>query len=126
MKDSKQKSAVDYINSHNLTGIKAGQKPHAFLEIWMVVVEDRIFARSWELAERSWYNTFLKESEGKLKCGDQEFNISANIPDDLKKITSKINTAYLDKYNSGENSKYATGITKPAHFDKTMEFVVIE
>lgn len=79
----------------------------------MVVVENRIFARSWGFAESSWYNAFLNDPDGKIKCGDQEF-----------KITAKINAAYLDKYNSGDNSKYAVGITQKKHSDKTMEFIL--
>lgn len=126
MQHKNQESAVHYISSNNLTGIKAGQERPSFLEIWMVVVDERIFARSWGFAAKSWYNTFLTEPHGKIKCGDQEFNIVAKIPDDLYEITSKINTAYLDKYNSGDNAKYATGITEPQHSDKTMEFVVLE
>ncbi|RTZ46692.1 hypothetical protein EJ377_22175 [Chryseobacterium arthrosphaerae] len=53
-------SAHAYIQSHNLIGIKAGAERPDFLEIWMVIVRNRIFARSWGLAERSWYTAFLK------------------------------------------------------------------
>ena len=47
-------TAIQYINSHNLIGIKAGKERETFLEIWMVTVENRIFARSWGFAEKSW------------------------------------------------------------------------
>lgn len=119
-----KKDPVKYINSHNLIGIKAGSERETFLEIWMVTVDKRIFARSWGFAEKSWYNTFLKDENGQIQCGDQIFNIKAKIPDDLDDLNDKINKAYLDKYNSGENSFYAIGITEQNHVEKTMEFVI--
>lgn len=117
--------AIQYINSHNLIEIKAGNERETFLEIWMVIVGDRIFARSWGFAERSWYNTFLKDNSGQIKCGNEIFDIKAQIPNDLNEIEQQINEAYLAKYDSGENSFYAQGIIKKEHADKTMEFIVL-
>ncbi|MCT2563750.1 DUF2255 family protein [Chryseobacterium herbae] len=118
--------ALHYINSHNLTEIKAGNHRTTFLEIWMVTVNDRIFARSWGLAEKSWYNTFLKDPEGQIRCGDEIFNIKALVPDNLKELTPDINTAYLTKYNTAVNLKYSKGIVEQKHVEKTIEFVICE
>lgn len=118
--------AIDYINSHTLTGIKAGLARESFLDIWMVVVDNRIFARSWGFAERSWYNSFLQDPNGQLKCGERIIPIKALIPTDNAEMTDKINAAYLSKYNSEHNIEYAQGITQSAHIERTMEFVVLE
>lgn len=93
-----------------------------FLDIWMVIVDDRIFARSWGFAERSWYNTFLKVPIGEIKCGKSIFSIKASIPIDNGEMTEKINTAYLTKYS---NFKYSKGIIKKNHIEKTMEFLIV-
>ena len=119
------KNAIQYIESHNLIGIKAGKERESFLEIWMVTVENRIFARSWGFAERSWYNTFLKDNLGEIKCGETIYKIEARIPLDLADIENKINQAYLEKYDSGDNSFYAKGIIEKEHVEKTMEFVIL-
>ncbi|WP_312557958.1 DUF2255 family protein [Empedobacter brevis] len=116
----------NYISTHNLIGLKAGLSRENFLDIWMVIVENRIFARSWGFAEKSWYNTFLVENEGELRCGDLIVKIKAQIPNDLNQISAEINKAYLDKYNYGDNSVYAKGIIGQEHVDKTMEFIVAE
>lgn len=115
--------ALNFINSNRLTGIKAGAERETFLDIWMVVVEDRIFARSWGFAEKSWYNTFLKEPFGQIKCGDVVLPIKASPVTDVD-LNDKINRAYLEKYDHGEGSFYAQGIIQPQHVDKTMEFEV--
>ncbi len=118
-------TAIQYINSHNLIGIKAGKERETFLEIWMVTVENRIFARSWGFAEKSWYNTFLKDNLGEIKCGETIYKIEARIPEDLSELEGKINQAYLDKYDFGENSFYAKGIIEEKHVAKTMEFLIL-
>ena len=121
-----QNEAINYINSHNFIGIKAEKERETFLEIWMVTVNNRIFARSWGFAERSWYNTFLNDSNGEIKCGNRVFKIRADIPKDLDALNEKISQAYLDKYDSGDNSYYAQGITEQSHVEKTMEFIIQE
>lgn len=120
-----KEKAIQYINSNNIIEIKAGSERENFLEIWMVTISDRIFARSWGFAERSWYNTFLKDNSGQIKCEEDVFDIKAQIPNDLDEIEEQINQAYLDKYDSDRNSFYAQGIIKKEHADKTMEFIVL-
>jgi hypothetical protein len=118
--------AIDHIQSNNLIGLKAGSKRETFLEIWMVVVANRIFARSWGFAEKSWYNTFLADNKGQIKCGDTIYKIEAVIPKDLYELTEQVNAAYLNKYNFGSNAAYAQGIIEQKHIDKTMEFILSE
>ncbi|OUL63073.1 DUF2255 family protein [Flavobacterium sp. AJR] len=116
---------IDFIENNNLIGIKAGNERLNFLNIWMVTVDNRIFARSWGFAERSWYNTFLKDADGEIKCRERVIKISAVIPKDIALLNKKINEAYLKKYDSGNNSFYAHGIIKEEHIAKTMEFIVL-
>lgn len=119
-------TAIKYIQANNHIGIKAGTERDSFLEIWMVVVDNRIFARSWGLAERSWHHTFLQNQEGEIKCGSEVFKIGAQIPTDEADLMKKINEAYLSKYSgTAHNKKYADGIIKQAHIEKTMEFNVL-
>lgn len=115
--------ALAWINSHTLTGIKAGTDRDRFLDIWMVVVDGRIFARSWGLSERSWYTAFLQHGAGEIRCGEDTFAITARIPGDLQGLTLRIDQAYLDKYNHGDNAFYAQGIVRPEHAACTMEFI---
>ena len=43
----------------------------------------------------------------------------------MKILPDYVHRAYLDKYDSGENSFYANGIIKEKHVAKTMEFVIL-
>ncbi|PTT02295.1 DUF2255 domain-containing protein [Pedobacter sp. HMWF019] len=117
-------SFLDYIKTHNLTGIKAGNTRENFLNIWMVVVQDRVFARSWGFAERSWFHSFSQGAEGAILAGASIVAVRGVLPEDLKELTNSINQAYLDKYDTGgDNSFYAKGIIEPEHIKFTMEFI---
>ena len=122
----KKALVLNYIKTNNLIGIKAGLQRQTFLDIWMVIVNNRIFARSWGLSDKSWYNSFLQDSTGQLKCGDTIFNIKAIVPANKNNLTSEINNAYLKKYNTGHNIPYAKGIIEPKHVEKTLEFIIEE
>jgi hypothetical protein len=41
------------IRDGKILGIRAGTQPHRFIGIWAVVVEGRVFVRSWSLKPRS-------------------------------------------------------------------------
>ena len=118
--------ALDYIQNNTIIGIKAGHQRPKFLEIWMVVVQNRIFARSLGLAERSWYHTFLKDSAGEIQCGETIYPIKAIIPEDISSLTEEINQAYLTKYNSGHNIPYSQAIIHEKYVAQTMEFIVLD
>ncbi|MDH6253685.1 hypothetical protein M2347_003412 [Chryseobacterium sp. H1D6B] len=118
-----KETALKYICENEITGIKAGLQRETFLEIWMVVVDNRIFARSWGFAERSWYNSFLEDPMGQIQCGDAILSINAHIPADINDLTPQINNAYLTKYST---KQFAKPITDQKHAEKTMEFVICE
>ena len=123
---SNYQQAINFIKNNNRIGIKAGKERPGFLEIWMVIVDGRIFARSWGLAERSWYNAFLNNPNGEIECGEKVIAIKASIPKDLADLTEHINKAYKDKYPSERNKKYVDGIIQYKHVERTMEFEVID
>ncbi|HEX8176312.1 MAG TPA: DUF2255 family protein [Pyrinomonadaceae bacterium] len=58
---------LEAVRDGKIIGIRAGTAPHRFIGIWAVVVEGRVFVRSWSLKPRSWYRTFLLEPRGAIK-----------------------------------------------------------
>jgi len=66
------------VKKEKILGIRAGtESTHRVIGIWAVVVEGRIFARSWSLKPRSWWRTFLEDPERSLVVGEQEYAIRA-------------------------------------------------
>src|SRR5215510_14812915 len=85
------------INETQITSVRAGEGREKFTGIWMVVVDDRIFGRSYYGAERSWY-TALSKGKCELKCGNEIIPVKGVKPNDITKINKAINRAYEKKY----------------------------
>lgn len=86
--------------------IRAGSGSHRFIGIWVVVVKDRVFVRSWSVKPNGWYRAFLKEPRGAIRVGDQEMAVSALRTTD-KRVNDAVDRAYLDKYSTPASLKYA-------------------
>src|SRR5436190_24321682 len=65
------KAFLKCIEETQITSVRVGKDRTKFTGIWMVEVDGRIFARSYNLAERSWYTSFLNGSDGDIKCGKE-------------------------------------------------------
>ncbi|RFN59488.1 DUF2255 family protein [Marixanthomonas ophiurae] len=111
-----------HLKNHNYTEIKGGIERKNFLEIWVVAVDNRIFARSWNKSAKSWFTAFIETGVGQLKYGEKIINVEGEKLDKTNKIQQSINEAYLSRYNQKENIYYSEGITKPEYLDYTMEF----
>lgn len=114
---------VACVNRSSLVGVSAGAGRSAPLQIWVVAVESRLFARSWGLSERSWYSAFLNGSHGFLECEGRRIPVVGRRPHDFEAISRLIDAEYLRKYDRGENSKYARGILTHEHVLRTLEFI---
>lgn len=114
------------INETQITGVRAGKGREKFTGIWMVVVKDRIFGRSYYLSERSWYTALLKGDNGDIKCGKEILPVKGLKPRDINTITKAINKAYKKKYLvKAYNKKWVDGLCEPERVARTMEFVPV-
>lgn len=114
-----------YLQAHTLVGIKGGAADRSFLDIWMVEVDGRVFARSWAKSARSWFTAFQAEGVGQIRYGGQVLDVrglQADASD--RELMTAIDAAYLKKYVQAENVKYAEGIAQKAYWAYTMEFLL--
>jgi len=118
------KELIEYLNKNTLIEIKGGLEREKFIKIWMVNVDDRIFARSWNKSKKSWFTEFQKVGVGQVKFGEKILNVFGKKTQKDDGINEKIDEAYLRKYRQPENIDYAKGITQPEYADYTMEFKI--
>lgn len=104
--------------------IRAGTEPHRFIGIWVVVVEGRVFVRSWSIKPRSWYRTFLEEPRGTINVDGREIEIRA-IQTRSERLKKAIDEAYLAKYNTPGSLKYARDLGLKKSRDTTTELVPV-
>jgi hypothetical protein len=112
------------IREGKILGIRAGTQPHRIIGIWAVVVEGRVFVRSWSLKPRSWYRTFLEEPRGVVQVAGREIAVRA-VRTRSERLKDAIDRAYLEKYNTPGSVKYARDLGRAKSRDTTTELVPI-
>lgn len=100
--------------------IRAGTGPHRFIGIWVVVVNDRVFVRSWSVKPRGWFRTFLEQPRGTVQIAEREIKVRAVRARD-KCLRDAVDRAYLDKYNSRGAIKYARDLGSAKSRATTLE-----
>ena len=110
------------IRDGKILGLRAGTQPHRFIGIWVVVVEGRVFVRSWSLKPRSWYRTFLEEPQGAIQVADREIAVRA-VRTRSERLKDAVDRAYLEKYKTPGSIKYAQDLGSEKSRATTTELV---
>ena len=113
---------LEAIRDNKILGIRAGAQPHRFIGIWAVVVEGRVFVRSWSLKPRSWYRTFLEEPRGTINVDGHEIAVRA-VQTRSERLKDAIDRVYLEKYHTPGSIKYARDLGRANSRDTTTELV---
>lgn len=111
-----------FLKENTLVEIKSGNHRNKFTEIWMVNVDGRIFARSWNKNLNGWMNDFLTNKSGEIKFGENILNVVVEKLENNDDLNQKISNAYLKKYTQQHNIEYAEGISQPEYYNYTIEF----
>src|SRR5437667_10427646 len=99
--------------------IKAGAR-HQFIGIWGVVVQGRLFVRSWSVKARSWYRTFLTDPRGFIEISKRAIPVRA-VRTRSRRLKAAVDRAYLKKYGHGWELKFATDMVGPKSRATTIE-----
>ena len=111
------------INKEKILGIRAGREAaHRVIGIWAVVVEGRVFVRSWSMKPRSWWRTFLKDPYGSIFVGEQEFSIRT-VQTRSERLKDLVSQAYKEKYNTPGSIQYVKDMSRRKSRDTTTELI---
>ena len=120
------KAFLKCINENQINSVRAGKGRDKFTGIWMVVVKDRIFGRSYYGAERSWYTSLLNGDNGEIKCVKEIIPVKGVKPSDINTVNKAINKAYESKYLvKSYNKKWVDGLAEAERVARTMEFIPV-
>ena len=114
------KKTLTEIHEAKIIGIRAGTKPHRIIGIWGVVVEGRVFVRSWSLKPRSWYRTFLDEPQGIIEVNGREIRVRA-IFTRSERLKDAVEEAYAQKFNTPGSRHFVRGFKVKKRRDTTTE-----
>src|SRR5437868_14953752 len=114
------KQIVEAIRDAKILGIRAGAKPHRVIGIWAVVVEGRVFVRSYTLKPRSWYRTFHDEPCGMIEVNVKEIKVQPVFTrsERLKKLVDR---AYAEKFPTPGSRVFVEGFKEKKRRDTTTE-----
>ncbi len=102
--------------------LRAGRGVHRLIGIWTVVVEGRVFVRSWSVKPQGWYRTFLTDPFGAIQVDGREILVEAK-PVKGARLNDAIDAAYLAKYNTPSSLKYARDLGTEKSRATTTELV---
>ena len=114
-------AAIDWIAKSKILGIRAGSE-HRIIGIWAVVVERRVFVRSWSMKERSWWRTFLEDPTGVIEVDGKQIAVRA-IQTRSERLKDAVDEAYAAKYNTPGSLKYVKDFRTKKRRDTTTELV---
>jgi hypothetical protein len=116
------KPIVEAIREAKILGIRAGTKPHRLIDIWAVVVEGRVFVRSYSLKPRSWWRTFQKEPRGVIQVNGKQIKVRPVFTrsERLKKLVDR---AYAEKFPTPGSCVFVKGFKEKKRRDTTTELV---
>lgn len=114
---------VAAIDESGILGVRAGARSdHRFIGIWAVVVDGRVFARSWTQKPGGWYRTFLEDPLGTIQVGERQVRIRA-VRARGERLRDAVERAYAKKYPTRGSIKYVRGFRAPRRRETTVEFV---
>jgi hypothetical protein len=107
----------------SIMGVQAGARSdHRFTGVWPIVVNGRLFARSWTQKADGWYRAFLEDPLGTIQIGEREIRVRA-VRAKGDRIRDAVERAYAEKYCTPGSLKYVRGFRTPRRRETTIEFV---
>ena len=114
-------TVVEAARKAKIIGVRAGTE-HRYTGVWVVVVDGRVFVRSWNDKPTGWFRAFRNHPSGTIQVGALEIPVRAK-PVRGARIRDAVTAAYGEKYNTKASQKWVEGFAEPARALTTLEFV---
>jgi hypothetical protein len=112
---------LDTLRASKILGVRAGDD-HRYTGVWPVVVEDRLFVRSWNDAEGGWFRAFRSEPVGSIRVKDLEVPVRARHVRSPR-LRQAVTEAYAVKYDTKASQQWVQGFAEPRRMKATLELV---
>lgn len=110
------------IDASKILGVRSGTE-HRFIGVWVVVVQGRVFVRSWNDKPAGWYRAFLEEPLGAIQVPDgREIRVRARRVRG-ERLLDAIDRAYGEKYPTPASRKWVRGFARPRRRATTTELL---
>ena len=114
-------AVIDAFNRAKIIGVRSGTQ-HKYTGVWVVVVNGRVYARSWNDKPTGWFRAFKREPDGMVQVATVEIPVRARLHRSAR-IIGAVTNAFAQKYNSKGSHKWVEGFADPERELTTLEFV---
>ena len=116
------KPVIAALADARIVGVRAGTA-HRFTGVWVVVVDGRVFVRSWSDKPTGWFRAFVREPRGVVQIpSGREVRVRAKRVRG-ERLLDTIDAAYGTKYDTPASQKWVRGFAQAARRATTIEFV---
>lgn len=121
-KDAKfTEDVVEVLRKAKILGVRAGTE-HRYTGVWVVVVNGRVFVRSWGDKPTGWFRAFRKQPSGKIQAAKLELPVRARFTRS-EHIRHAVTVAFGEKYDTKGSRKWVEGFAEPEREAATLEFI---
>jgi hypothetical protein len=116
--------ALEELAKAKILGVRAGTE-HRYTGVWVVVVEGRVFVRSWNDKPTGWYRAFQAEPLGSIQLAGREIAVRAR---QLRgeRLRDAVTRAYAGKYTTKASEKWVRGFAEPGRAATTLELLPVQ
>ncbi len=114
-------NVLDALRNSKILGVRAGTE-HRFTGVWPVLIEERLFVRSWNDKPTGWFRAFRVEPRGTIQVGKLEVPVLARFTRSTR-LRKAVTAAYGEKFNTKTSQKWVEGFGEPARELVTLEFI---
>jgi hypothetical protein len=116
--------ALDELAKAKILGVRAGTE-HRYTGIWVVVVEGRVFVRSWNDEPTGWYRAFMAQPLGSIQVAGREIPVRSR-PLRGERLRDAVTRAYAAKYDTKASAKWVSGFAEPQRSANTLELLPVQ
>jgi hypothetical protein len=116
--------ALEELARAKILGVRAGTE-HRYTGVWVVVVEGRVFVRSWNDKPTGWYRAFQAQPLGSIQLAGRETAIRARRLRG-ERLREAVTRAYAGKYDTKASEKWVRGFAEPRRAATTLELLPVE
>ena len=112
---------LDALRNAKILGVRAGSE-HRYTGVWVVMIGNRVFVRSWYDKPTGWFRAFKKEPIGTIQVGKLEVPVRGK-PVRSARMRDAVTVAFGEKYNTKGSKRWVDGFAEPERVLTTLEFV---
>ena len=117
-------NVVEALRKAKILGVRSGTT-HRYTGVWVVVVDDHVFVRSWNDKASGWFRAFKTEPAGTIQARELEIVVEGKLVRSAR-VRDAVTAAYAEKYPTKGSKKWVEGFAEPARVLTTLEFVPIQ